>query len=85
MVDRYTYYVLQFLEGVKPNSQATIDELVSLMFLFPRQLIITVLMKCYALFLFLISVSVHHTQVGSFYSQYKNRLISKADPGGILV
>ena len=34
MVDRYTYYVLQFLEGVKPNSRATIDEMVSLYCLF---------------------------------------------------
>ena len=29
VIDRYTYYVLQFLEGVKPNSKATVGELVS--------------------------------------------------------
>lgn len=29
MIDRYTYYVLQFLEGVTPNSKATVGELVS--------------------------------------------------------
>ena len=28
VIDRYTYYVLQFLEGVKPNSKATVGELV---------------------------------------------------------
>lgn len=27
VIDRYTYYVLQFLEGVKPNSKATVGEL----------------------------------------------------------
>ena len=29
MIDRYTYYVLQFLESVTPNSKATVGELVS--------------------------------------------------------
>lgn len=29
VIDRYTYYVLQFLEGVTPNSKATVGELVS--------------------------------------------------------
>jgi len=27
VIDRYTYYVLQFLEGVTPNSKATVGEL----------------------------------------------------------
>ena len=29
MIDRYTYYVLQFLEGVTPNSKATVGDLVN--------------------------------------------------------
>ena len=29
VIDRYTYYVLQFLEEIQPNSKATLGELVS--------------------------------------------------------
>jgi len=29
VIDRYTYYVLQFLEGVTPNSKATVGDLVN--------------------------------------------------------
>ena len=87
-MDRYTYYVLQFLEGVKPNSRATIDEMVSLYCLFFAHVsIIIIILVKNAMFLTLysITVPVHHTRVGPFYSQYKNRLISKRQPRGILL
>lgn len=36
MIDRYTYYALEFLEKVQPNSDKTMGEFVSLMIFCPN-------------------------------------------------